>query len=77
MWFYKYKLDYYSDFDKATIKDVGGYVCAESYSDALDSLARYYGEGSIIRITLLEVREEGCCIELENGEMITNDSDQA
>jgi len=60
---YKYALTYYDHCEEKLLK-VTGFVIADTYSDAVDKLAHYYGEDDIESINLLTFMNDSTVIEV-------------
>lgn len=54
MWFYKYSMTYYDEFDNVERKEEGIIVGA-TYSAAVENLTKYYGEDAIIELSITQV----------------------
>lgn len=65
--FYTYKVKWYDDFDNA-VQTAQGITYGTFYSDALNSITDYYGENTIVEVTL-QAMEPASCLELSTEEV--------
>lgn len=74
MYIYEYEVIYYNDLDNAKYRACG-YLTSESYKDATEEIASYFGNDEIINMRLKAIAEDRIIImkdEKVNGEGIEN-----
>ena len=65
--FYTYKVKWYDDFDNV-VKTTQGITYGEFYNDAFNNITDYYGENTIVEVTL-QAMEPSSCLELSTEEV--------
>ena len=56
MWFYKYKIEWYEESVEKVMNETG-LVCETSLAKAAQRISGYYGDSSIMELTITQVGE--------------------
>lgn len=56
MWFYRYKVEWYEESERETMKE-SGLVCEATYGKAAQRISDYYGDSNIITLLIEQIGE--------------------
>lgn len=54
MWFYKYSMTYYDEYENVERKE-DGIIIGNTYAAAVENLTKYYGDDAIVEFSITQI----------------------